>query len=92
MPDRYELQLERAAERSLSRISVADYIRLEAAIDRLAEEPRPRGSLKLQSSAPLFRIRVGGYRVIYAVFDDERLVKILQVSKRDDQTYRNLER
>ena len=92
MQDRYELQLERAAERSLSRLPLLDYRRIEAAIDELAEEPRPRGVRKLQSSAPLFRLRVGAYRVVYAVFDQERIVKILLVSKRDEQTYRNIHR
>ena len=92
MPDRYELQLERAAERSLHRIPTNDYVRIEAAIDQLAKDPYPRGSRKLQSSAPMFRIRIGVYRVLYAVFEEEHIVKIVLVAKRDDQTYRNLNR
>jgi mRNA-degrading endonuclease RelE of RelBE toxin-antitoxin system len=40
----------------------------------------------------MFRIRIGSYRVLYAVFEEEHLVKILLVAKRDEQTYRNLNR
>lgn len=86
----YELQVERAARRILARVPAADYSRLEKAIDALAEEPRPRGSKKLKAQAPLWRIRVGNYRVVYAVFDQERIVKILRVARRGQQTYERL--
>jgi len=36
-------------------------------------------------------MRVGRYRVVYAVFDDERLVKILHIVKRNEQTYRDID-
>ncbi|RLC91979.1 MAG: type II toxin-antitoxin system RelE/ParE family toxin, partial [Chloroflexi bacterium] len=36
-----------------------------------------------------FRIRVGSYRVVYEVYDDENLVLILQVARRTETTYRS---
>ena len=86
----YELQVERAARRSLAGIPADDYARLERAIDALAEEPRPRGSKKLRAPAPMWRIRVGNYRVIYSVFERERIVKILGVARRGSRTYERL--
>ena len=90
MPDSYELQIERTARRNLRRLPAREYDRVRQAIDGLILDPRPRGALKLGGSAPLFRLRVGDYRVIYAVFDVERLVKIVDVERRTTQTYRRL--
>ena len=83
----YELQVERLARKELVRIPRSGYRRLEAAIDGLAREPRPRGTKNLRGGGNLCRIRVGEYRVLYAVFDKERLVKILRVQRRTTTTY-----
>jgi mRNA interferase RelE/StbE len=83
----YELQVERAARKDLERLPDQDYRRIEAVIDRLAEDPRPRGTRKLRGPAGRWRMRVGNYRVVYAVFDQERLVKILRVLRRTTTTY-----
>ena len=90
MPNEYQLQLERAANRHLSRLPATDYRRLEQTIDGLALDPRPRSALTLGGSLPLYRLRVGEYRLIYSVFNVERLVKIVEVQRRTTQTYRRL--
>lgn len=86
----FELQVEREARRALVRMPITDYLRLERAIDALAQEPRPRGSKKLRAQAPLWRLRVGNYRIVYSVFDRERIVKVLRVARRGQRTYENL--
>ncbi|MDP2956775.1 MAG: type II toxin-antitoxin system RelE/ParE family toxin, partial [Longimicrobiales bacterium] len=88
----YELQLERRARRSLERVPERDYLRLERAIDALAEKTRPRGAQKIRGPAPLWRIRVGDYRIIYAVFDQECIVKIVAVGRRSEHTYEDISR
>jgi mRNA interferase RelE/StbE len=90
VPDAYELQLERAARRTLRRLPERDYRRLERVIDDLARDPRPRGALKLGGRLGSYRLRVSEYRVIYAVFDAEKLLKIVDVERRTTQTYRRL--
>jgi len=62
-----------------------------AAIHRLGALPRPAGALKLQARGPLWRIRVRDYRVIYAVFDPDRLVTISAIERRNERTYRDLD-
>jgi mRNA interferase RelE/StbE len=47
-----------------------------------AIEPRPNGVKKLQGEENSYRIRVGDYRVIYDIFDDILLVKIVDVGHR----------
>jgi len=85
----YELQVERAARRALDAVPARDYRRIEEAIDALANDPRPRNARRIRGvSATLWRLRVGHYRVIYSVFDRERLVKIVHVARRREDTYR----
>jgi mRNA interferase RelE/StbE len=90
VPDAYELQLERGARKSLDALPDVHYHRIREAVDRLASEPRPRGCVKLRGMAPTWRIRVGNYRVIYAIFDRERIVKIIEVLPRTTQTYERM--
>ena len=80
----------RELEKLEKRMSGADYEALEAAIDSLANEPRPRGCRKVTDTAYL-RIKVApAYRVIYQVEDVERKVTIIRVAKRAGPTYKHL--
>jgi mRNA interferase RelE/StbE len=49
----------------------------------LARDPRPPGAKQLQGRDAL-RVRVGSYRIIYAVKDDELLVLVVAVGHRRD--------
>jgi mRNA-degrading endonuclease RelE of RelBE toxin-antitoxin system len=40
--------------------------------------------------AGMVRLRVGDYRVIYLVLDDERVVIVARVARRNEGTYRGL--
>ena len=62
----------------------ADRERLIEAIRALATNPRPRGCRKLQGYDDTFRIRVGVYRIIYAVVDRELVVIFLKIGHRRD--------
>jgi len=79
----YEVYLLRRAQKSLSKIGVHDYERLQEAILDLGEEPKPRGCRKL-SGREGWRIRVGDYRVIYEIDEAEREVTVLDVGHRRD--------
>ncbi|MCK5523835.1 MAG: type II toxin-antitoxin system RelE/ParE family toxin [Thiomargarita sp.] len=47
-----------------------------------AENPYPQGCLKIQGQKNLWRIRVGDYRVIYSVYEEEKWVDIIAVRHR----------
>lgn len=55
--------------------------RIREAVDALAVEPRPRGAVKLAGRDD-FRIRVGDYRLVYAVDDTERTVLVARIAHR----------
>ncbi len=63
--------------------------RLVDAIDLLGDDPRPQGAKALQGGEGLLRIRVGGYRIIYAVRDDQLLVLVATLGHRRE-IYRKL--
>ncbi|MEX5248079.1 UNVERIFIED_CONTAM: type II toxin-antitoxin system RelE/ParE family toxin [Kocuria sp. CPCC 205295] len=52
------------------------------ALNALADDPRPPGCLKLQGGEGELRFRIGDYRVVYDVVDDELVVLILRVGHR----------
>ena len=94
MPERkaFRIEVSPAADRDLQklkhRIRLEDFQRLGAAVSALAIEPRPNGVRKIKAAEVAYRIRVGNYRVVYEVHDAQRLVLILQISRRNETTYR----
>jgi mRNA interferase RelE/StbE len=56
-------------------------------VESLAVEPRPPGCVKLTGTDDLYRLRVGAYRVVYALDDGDRLVVITRVARRAENTY-----
>jgi len=88
----YRLEVSPAADRDLEklkdRIRRQDFERLRDAVRGLSEEPRPQGVRKIKGVERAYRIRVGNYRVVYEVYDSDKLVLILQVVRRSETTYR----
>lgn len=84
----YRLEIGRRAERGLRRIRQGDpiaYRRVVAAIRALADDPRPVGAGKLTAfDPPAWRVRVGGYRVVYEVDDDRVVVVVVNTSPRGE--------
>jgi mRNA interferase RelE/StbE len=59
-----------------------DRPRIVARILALADEPRPPGSEKLAGETDRYRIRVGRFRVVYSIGDDEFFVLVVRVAHR----------
>jgi len=85
----YRVELASRAQRELRRVLESERKRIGAALARLAREPRPSGSVKLRG--PLYRLRVGSYRIIYAVSDREEQVVALKIARREKDTYDRLD-
>lgn len=85
----YRLQLRPRARRELRRLPQQACRRIDAAITSLGQDPRPRGCLKLTGST--YRIRVGPYRIIYAVSDEDELVIVGRIARRAEDTYDDVE-
>ena len=81
-PRRYAVRLARRAVRSLADLQRRDQQRIRAAIDLLAENPRPPNSVALQEEAGVYRVRVGDYRIVYEVFDRLLVVQVVRIGHR----------
>ena len=77
----YALDIERAALKSLSKISRPYQDKIITAIEKLKNNPRPAGVKKL-TGRDAWRIRVGEYRIIYEIYDKSLRVLILHIGPR----------
>lgn len=80
----YQVALARSARKELERLGQSLRTRVLQRIEALASDPRPGGCQKLQGADDLWRIRIGDYRVIYAIDDSRRLVDVSTIRHRSD--------
>jgi mRNA interferase RelE/StbE len=79
---RYRVVVKPSVEKDLRSVPVEVVGRVLGAIDGLQGEPFPRDSVKLAGTEGLHRIRVGQYRVVYAVDRSARLITVHYVRHR----------
>lgn len=79
---RYRVEVARRAVKVIRQLQRSDQQRIRAAIDLLADEPRPSGCVTLSGEDAVYRVRVGVYRILYEVFDDRLLVHVVRVGHR----------
>ena len=85
----YRVTPKPTVEKDLRSLPKAAIVRVVQSLDRLAENPFPRQSLKLEGGEQLYRLRVGDYRVVYSVDQHAREVIVHYVRHRRE-VYRNL--
>ena len=85
----WHIIIHRKAEKVLKRLDGDTLNRVRRAISSLANEPRPGGVKKLAGYESLYRIRVGDWRIIYAIEEDRLIVLVLEISPRGG-AYRDL--
>jgi mRNA interferase RelE/StbE len=85
----YRVQAARSrVKKQLKSIPAADLTRIQAVVQTLGREPRPEGVIQLQKD--IYRVRVGAYRIIYKVYDEQKVVLIGRVVRRGEDTYRGI--
>ncbi|MCF7965633.1 MAG: type II toxin-antitoxin system RelE/ParE family toxin [Methylobacter tundripaludum] len=80
----YKVTLKPLAEKQFAKLLKDIQKRLFAAFVTLADNPRPYGSIKLQGNANYHRVRVGDYRIVYTIADQELKVLVLSLGHRSD--------
>ena len=80
----YAITFARSARKELEALEQKQVERVFHRIEGLGKEPRPSGCRKLVGSKLLWRIRIGDYRIVYAVYDDRKVVDIVAVRHRKD--------
>lgn len=79
----YRLSIPRGVNKRMERLPVEVYDRVDRAILALADDPYPPGCVKLRGREE-WRVRVGNYRIVYFVDDEQGAVEILNVAHRRD--------
>ncbi len=80
---KYTISLTKKAEKQLDKLPDKIAEPIIDAIEDLSENPRPNGYKNLKNRDG-YRIRIGNYRVIYEVFDDELIVDVIKLGHRKD--------
>jgi len=80
----YSIAFLRSAREELEALDPAVVARIVARVEALGLNPRPRGCHKLRVGKNLWRIRVGVYRVVYRVDDENLTVEITAVRHRSE--------
>ena len=78
----YSITFARSARKELEELDARLVGRIFPKIKALAAEPRPAGCRKLQGEKYLWRIRVGDYRVVYAIDDQRQIVDVIAIRHR----------
>lgn len=80
----YRIEFVKQAAKQLKSLPTEEQQKIKIKIDALANNPRPDGVVKLAGEDALYRIRVGNYRVIYFIQDNQLLVIVLKIGHRRD--------
>lgn len=84
---KYHIEIKKSVLKVLRRLDRKTINKIKAAIDELADEPRPFGYKKLVDEEGLYRIRVGNYRIIYEIHNRVLLIVVLRLARRREDTY-----
>jgi mRNA interferase RelE/StbE len=80
----YRVEVSATAERQIRRLPRNDQVRVIRVIHALSTNPRPMGCRKLLAHDDVFRVRIGRYRVLYAIEDRRLVIIVLKVGDRKD--------
>lgn len=78
---RYSLRFRASVAKDLRSISKRDVTRILHRIERLTDDPRPRGCEK-PSGQERYRVRQGEYRIPYEIKDEILIVTVVKVAHR----------
>jgi mRNA interferase RelE/StbE len=80
----YELIILPKAEKELRKLPRQVFLKIDAAILALSDDPRPHLCKKLTGFADIYRIKVSDYRVLYRIEDKQLIIEVIRVANRKD--------
>ncbi|GAA4470859.1 type II toxin-antitoxin system RelE/ParE family toxin [Rhodococcus olei] len=82
MSERYSVRIPRKVAKTIAALQRTEQRRIQAAIELLAENPRPPTCTAMVGYSNTYRVRVGAYRIVYEVRDGELVVIVIHVGHR----------
>ncbi len=80
----YNILYKKSVEKELRKLPKSTLTAIVSKIQKLAENPKPNGSVKLRGATNLYRIRFSDYRIIYRINDGELVIIVIKVAHRRD--------
>ncbi|MFH1739754.1 MAG: type II toxin-antitoxin system RelE/ParE family toxin [bacterium] len=80
----YTVKLEPRAERQLLKFPRDIQERIASRLLQLESNPRPSGIVKLKGTRARYRLRVGTYRIKYAIQNDLLIINVIEVAHRSE--------
>ena len=78
---KYKILIKESAIKELENIPKKSLKQIIKRIQSLSDNPWPKGSQKI-SARERYRIRQGGYRIIYSILDEQTAVHIYKIGHR----------
>ena len=87
----YTVNVGRRVRKAMTRFPRHDQLRIRDRLRELAQNPRPPGCIAMRTEeGGWYRVRVGDYRIVYTVHDDEEAVAVMLVGRRNETIYKQL--
>ena len=80
----FKIQWKASAKKELKKIDKVEIPTILNAIEKLSKEPYPANHKKILGTEYIFRIKVGNYRVIYSIENEQLIIEIIRVRHRKD--------
>ncbi len=84
MVNAYDVQLTRAAQRAFDALPETTKNRIERRIDALSDQPRSSNVTALAGGSGRLRVRIGDYRIIFEIDDEESIVLVIAIGHRGE--------
>jgi len=78
----YQIEIKHSAKKELAQLPRDIGENVVHAIAALGKNPRPYGYKKITGSQYSYRIRVGDYRVIYSIFEQQLIIEVVKIGNR----------
>ena len=82
MTSRYRVEVSRPAARQIEALDKTTQARIISRLEALEGDPRPSAAKKLKGERGTWRVRVGDYRIVYAIEDNRLLILVVKVGHR----------
>ena len=80
----YKITFSKKADKILRRIPTNVALNIAKKIKQLANDPHKMSNVKKLTNHPGYRLRVGDWRIVYIVKDNEFLIHIINVKTRGE--------
>ena len=78
----YGVIILRDAQKSLDKMDAELRVRMIRAMRLLEDDPRHPGAIKMTGAEDLYRVRVGDWRMVYAIRNRELVVIVIRIGHR----------